>query len=200
MFTLILLAAFVQPEVPQPDGPKSSPQSSMAPDQGLAVINDKGILTITRLGHVDRKEVWLKAPAKKDSEKVHVKTTVTSVQLEVVELPAQVVQAYTVDGKAIEPAKLGEMLAKERTVLIALDGKKVDPFHLELYKEGTIILVTPANLWDRGHEKFGLPREYRGPNPYGYGFYYDPSPYQYHDDPSPYQYHLPPMKVMPPMP
>jgi hypothetical protein len=189
MFTLILLAALVQPDVPQPDAPKAAAQSSMALAQGLAVINDKGTLTITRVEAVmGAKEVWLKTPTKKESEKVQVKATVTSVQLTVVELPAHVVQAYTVDGKAIDAAKLGEMLAKERTVLITLDGKKADPFHLELYKEGTIILVTPANLWDRGNEKPGLPREYRGSNPYGYGSYDNPSPYP-----------APPMKVMPPM-
>jgi hypothetical protein len=194
MFTLILLAALVQPDVPQPDGPKSPVQSSTAPDQGLAVINDKGTLTITRLGYVESKEVWLKAPAKKDSEKVQVKTTVTSVQLEVVELPAHVVQAYTVDGKAIEAAKLGEMLAKDRTVLIALDGKKVEPFHLELYKEGTIVLVTPANLWDRGHGTYGLPGPQYLPDGRsgGYGSY----PYYY---PSTRYYDSPPEKVLPPM-
>jgi hypothetical protein len=167
----------------------------MAPDQGLAVINDKGALTITRLGYVERKEVWLKTPAKKDSEKVQVKTTVTSVQLEVVELPAHVVQAYTVDGKAIEAAKLGEMLAKERTVLIALDGKKVDSFHLELYKEGTIILVTPANLWDRGHGTYGLPGPQYGPDGRYDSYNYNPSSYYY-----PPTYPLPPRKVLPPMP
>lgn len=195
MFTLFLLAAFVQPDVPQPEGPRPGVQSSMALAQGLAVINDKGTLTITRVEAVmGTKEIWLKRPAKKDSEKVQVKATVTSVQLTVVELPAHVIQAYTVAGKAIDAAKLGEMLAKERTVLITLDGKKADPFHLELYKEDTIILVTPANLWDRGNGMFGLPgSEFRG-STYGpgngYGSYSGPP--QYKD--------LPPMKVMPPMP
>jgi hypothetical protein len=173
MFTLILLATLVQPNVLRPDAPKAGTQSSMALAQGLAVINDKGSLTITRVEAVmGTKEVWLKTAAKKDAEKVQVKATVTSVQLTVVELPAHVVQAYTVDGKAIEAAKLGEMLAKERTVLITLDGKKADPFHLELYKEGTIILVTPANLWDRGN---GFPGpQYQPDSRYDSPRYYEP--------------------------
>ena len=34
--------------------------------------------------------------------------------------------------------------------LVALDGKKVDPFHLQLYKDGTIVLVPPANTLNLG--------------------------------------------------
>ncbi len=156
MLYFVLLALLTQPgDAPPVPGPPSS--LGMAPEQGVAVIDDKGILTITRIergfGMMNAKEVWLKTPAKKESEKVEVKAKVTSVQLTVVELPANVVEAYTVDGKAIAPAKLADMLAKERTVLIALNGKKVEPFHLELYKEGTIVLVTPASLW---HTDFGV--------------------------------------------
>src|SRR5439155_20356652 len=55
------------------------------------------------------------------------------------------VEAYSVDGKAISAETLTTLLAKERTVLVAVDGKKLDPFYLQLYKEGTIILVPPAN-------------------------------------------------------
>jgi hypothetical protein len=98
--------------------------------------------------------------------------------LTIVELPAHVVQACTVDGKTIEAAKLGELLAKERAVLIALDGKRVDPFHLELYKEGTIVLVTPANLWNRGSGMLGFPG---GPGG-GYGSY---GTTPYYDSPPP---------------
>ena len=67
-------------------------------------------------------------------------------QLTVVEMPAKNVAAYTADGKPIPAPKLAELLAKDRTVLVAMDGKKVDPFQLQLYKEDTIILVPPANL------------------------------------------------------
>jgi uncharacterized protein (TIGR03000 family) len=163
MLYFVLLALLAQPG-DTPPVPGAPSDLGMAPEQGVAVIDDKGTLTITRIdrgfGMMNAKEVWLKTPAKKEGEKVEVKAKVTSVQLTVVELPTNVVEAYTVDGKAIARAKLADMLAKERTALIALNGKKVEPFHLELYKEGTIVLVTPANLWRPDFFAYPIP----GPN------------------------------------
>src|SRR5262249_62103595 len=66
------------------------------------------------------------------------------------ELPARNVEAYTADGRAINAEKLRTLLAKERTVLVAMDGKKLDPFHLQLYKDDTIVLVPPANTLNMG--------------------------------------------------
>ena len=73
------------------------------------------------------------------------------------ELPANCVDAYTVDGKSLTVEKLATLLEKERTVLVALDGKKIDPFLLELYKEGTIVLVPPANTMNMGYGGYGEP-------------------------------------------
>jgi hypothetical protein len=146
MYTVILLTALAQPQ-----GPSPHPQVGLPPLQGVARINAKGAIAIARVNSVtcsssgDR-EVWLQAPAKKPGEKVMVKAKITRVMVSVVDLPAHIVVAYTADGKPIEPAKLAEMLAQERTVLIAMDGKKVDPFQLQLHKEDTIVLVPPANL------------------------------------------------------
>jgi hypothetical protein len=66
------------------------------------------------------------------------------------ELPAEFVEAYTTDGRLIPAEKLATMLEKERTVLVAVDGKKVDPFFLQLYKEGTIVLIPPPNALNLG--------------------------------------------------
>ena len=71
------------------------------------------------------------------------------------ELPAKNVEAYTMEGRAIPTEKLAELLAKERNVLVALDGKKVDPFFLQIYKEGTILLVPPANTLGGAFNPFG---------------------------------------------
>ena len=160
MFTMILLAAFAQPDVQ----PLPNQTAGLPPDQAVASIDSKGVLSIAKVrpvcGHGMRDhEVWLKTPEKKPGEKVSVKAKVTQMMVTVVELPSHVVEAYTVDGKLIPPAKLTELLAKERTVLVAMDGKKVDPFHLQLYKQDTIVLVAPGNLWgvmDSGpHGEFG---------------------------------------------
>ena len=47
------------------------------------------------------------------------------------------------------------MLAKEKTVLVAMDGKKLDPFYTQLYKDDTIVLVPPANTLNAGGGAYG---------------------------------------------
>ena len=171
MISLVLLALLAPPDVP-PAAPQPPAGPGLAPEQAVAGIDDKGNLTLTRVEQsfpfMTAREVWLKAPAKKDTERVRVKAKVTALQLTVVELPARTVEAFTADGKAIPAAKLAEMLAKERTVLVARDGKKVDPFYLQLYKEGTIVLVPPAGLWGGG---YGPPPAYGYWGAGGYGGY-----------------------------
>jgi hypothetical protein len=53
-------------------------------------------------------------------------------------------QAYGVDGKKIETSSVAERLKKEIAVLVSADGQQVDPFHLQLIKEGTLVLVLPS--------------------------------------------------------
>src|SRR5262249_8888547 len=137
-------------------------EARAAPGQGLAVIDKRGTLAITRVspvcGHGRDGELWLPRPGQKPGEKGEIKATVSRLMLTVIEMPADVVEAFTVDGEAragltgIELAKLKELLAKERMVLVALDGRKVDPFYLQLYKEGTIVLVPPGNIGGLDHE------------------------------------------------
>jgi hypothetical protein len=52
-------------------------------------------------------------------------------------------QAFDTAGKAIDARTLAQLLKKETPVLFSADGRKVDPFHLQLVKEGTMILVSP---------------------------------------------------------
>jgi hypothetical protein len=94
------------------------------------------------------------APAAPEGEKApgkaKPKVKVTNLMVTMTEMPAKDVQAYTAEGREIPAEKLAELLAKERTVLVALDGKKVDPFHLKLYKDDTIVLVPPPNTMGGG--------------------------------------------------
>src|SRR5262245_22545487 len=99
MLNLLLCAALAQ----VPDGPMQSPSAGLPPLQGLAVIDAKGTLTIKRVSPVcgyglGDQELWLKAPEKKDGDKVQVKAKVTRLMVTVIELPANVVEAHTVDG------------------------------------------------------------------------------------------------------
>jgi hypothetical protein len=119
----------------------------------LAKIDGKGNLTITAVtcacyGPTSQEHTVNADP--KGKEKVPVKVKTSSVIVTTAELLARHVEAYSVDGKAISAETLATLLAKERTVLVAMDGKKVNAFYLQLYKEGTIILVPPANTLNLG--------------------------------------------------
>jgi hypothetical protein len=149
MYTLVVMAALAQP-VPQP----ADVPSGMPPQQAVASIDAKGKLTIV---HVScncygpaAQETTVDVPGKKDEKPAKVKVKVSTVTMTTTELPAKHVEAYTVGGERIDSEKLAKLLAKERTVLVVMDGKKADPFHLQLYKDDTIVLVPPANTWNMG--------------------------------------------------
>jgi hypothetical protein len=59
------------------------------------------------------------------------------------EYPAAQVEAYEAHGRPISGKKLAELLAKEVPVLVSADGQKVDAFHLQVIKRGTLVLVVP---------------------------------------------------------
>jgi hypothetical protein len=147
MISLVLLTALAQPA--------PAALGATQPVQVLARIDAKGNLTITSVTSLGSGTalpampppdvVPPKAPAKEP-----VKVKVTTVVVMTMELPAKAVEAYTTDGRTLPAEKLAELLAKDRPVLVATDGKKVDPFLLQLYKEGTILLVPPPNTINLG--------------------------------------------------
>ncbi len=139
MYTLLALTVLAQ----APDPAASSAQ----PAQVLARIDARGNLTMTSVSPIEPVAVGCYGfpPPLSVPGKAAVAVKVTRAVVITAELPAKSVTAYSVDGKAISAETLATLLAKDRTVLVALDGKKVDPFFLQLYKEGTIILVPPAN-------------------------------------------------------
>jgi hypothetical protein len=51
------------------------------------------------------------------------------------------VQAYQAFEGPVGRKKLAELLARETPVLVSADGKKVDPFHMQVIKRGTLVLV-----------------------------------------------------------
>lgn len=51
------------------------------------------------------------------------------------------VHGYGIDGKRIEVKSIAERLKREIPVLVSMDGKPVDPFYLQLIKEGALVLV-----------------------------------------------------------
>ena len=59
-------------------------------------------------------------------------------------LPAAAVRAFGTDGKRLPAAELRRLLRKEVTVLVSADGRKVDPFYLEVFRADTPVLVLPS--------------------------------------------------------
>jgi hypothetical protein len=57
---------------------------------------------------------------------------------------AREVEACGTDGKRIEAKALRERLRTPLPVLVSQDGRPVTSFHLHVIKEGTLILVPPA--------------------------------------------------------
>jgi hypothetical protein len=145
MYSLILLAVLAQP------APEPAAAGGVPPQQVLASIDARGNLTITQVACACPGELMgpFAVPALPEGEKApakaKAKVKVTNLMVTMTEMPAKEVQAFTAEGREIPAERLATLLAKERTVLVALDGKKVDPFHLQLYKEDTIVLVPPAN-------------------------------------------------------
>jgi hypothetical protein len=140
MHILLMAAALVQPA----DAP-----GGMPPEQVLASIDGKGKMTITYVACTCNGQATREHDVTARGEKGKVK--VTSVVVTTAELSAKLVEAYTVDGKRIAAEKLAEMLAKDRPVLASMDGKKIDPFLLTLYKDDTIVIVPPANTLGVGY-------------------------------------------------
>jgi hypothetical protein len=151
MSSLILFAVLAQ------GAPEPAAAGAMPPQQVLASIDARGNLTITQVScHCPGEHMAMVMPApvppggEKTPAKGKPRVKVTNLMVTMTEMPAKDVQAYTAEGREIPAEKLAEMLTKERTVLVALDGKKVDPFHLKLYKDDTIVLVPPPNTVGTG--------------------------------------------------
>lgn len=146
LFNLVLATALAQP------GLEPARVGATPPKPVRAHIDGKGTLKFAYVASTcpgaGSGEMTVPVPAAKGKEKGAAGATVrvTKLTMTLVEVSARHVTAFTADGRPVSPERLATLLAKERTVLLAVDGKKVDPFLLELYKEDTLVLVPPANI------------------------------------------------------
>jgi RNA polymerase sigma factor (sigma-70 family) len=53
------------------------------------------------------------------------------------------IRVYDTAGKRVDSKVLAKLIPKEIPALASVNGKKVDPLHLRLIKEGTLVLVLP---------------------------------------------------------
>jgi RNA polymerase sigma factor (sigma-70 family) len=115
-----------------PDGP--------APVHALVQLND-GRLTVWRRT-ISYKPVTRNLPDRAG--------TVTSYEqinaLLATDYAVEEVKVCDTRGQVIAQKKLPALLKGEMYVLVSADGKPVDPLHLRLVKEGTLVFMLPASL------------------------------------------------------
>jgi RNA polymerase sigma factor (sigma-70 family) len=116
---------------------------SMPPVTGLAVIDKEGRLRLQELETVYVPVAQPTQGGARGSDDTAAFVGRAAVKLTHVLDPAKT-SVYAMDGKRIDPEKLPDLLRKETPVLISTDGKMVHPFHLQLIKEGTLIVVKPV--------------------------------------------------------
>jgi hypothetical protein len=141
----LLLAFAGLGAAPVPEKAVPGKPDALAPVLASAEVGKDGALAVERLVH--RFET---VPVQEEvvvGGKKEVRTAyVTQQRLQIITEKYELkdVKAFDTEGKPIETAKLAELFQKSTPVLVSLDGKKVDPYYLQLFKEGTVTLVLPS--------------------------------------------------------
>jgi hypothetical protein len=143
MYHAVLVAALGAAATPAAD-PVARPNGP-AP-QMIAVKYDKeGALTahFNRLSYKPETRVAKQVADGKEVEVAY--TTYVPVYVtEAIRYPAKDLKVFGLDGLPIDADKLPKLLAKETMVLISHDGRPVDSFYTQFFKEGTLVIVPPA--------------------------------------------------------
>jgi hypothetical protein len=137
----------------------------MPPVTGLASLDAKGRLILRVRGSVYNP---VTSVVERDGGRVETTSYVRVGTTQQWLLDPQKVEAYDLDGERVSPEALTEALAqeavvlgglkreghlrpprtetlaRETAVLVSMDGHKVDPYHLQLIKKGTLIFVLPV--------------------------------------------------------
>jgi hypothetical protein len=135
----LMVAASVRPEndkIQLPKGPQ--------PLQVVAQMDREGNIMIRQTVPEYRTETRERVVNKDGRPVKEMYTVTTMVHVPIVrKVAAKAIPVYTADGKKVDPKALPKLLKKETAVLLSLDGRMVDPFYLQILKEGTLILVPP---------------------------------------------------------
>jgi hypothetical protein len=119
--------------------------TSPAPNHATARINKDGSLVLREGVFQTTYEYKEENLESKDGRVVRrrIQVPVTTMREVTRNIAAKDIQAYTTEGKKLDPRDLANFLKKDTPVLVSADGKKVDPYYLQVIKEGTIVLVVP---------------------------------------------------------
>ncbi len=119
--------------------PKGRLPLGPAPELALVLLGKDGRLTVWRLATSYR---TIEKPGDRDRPPAMVYKPVTRL-VEASFAPSEV-KVYDTAGTVVGAKKLRGLLKGEALALIAADGQPVDPLHLRLVKEGTLVFVLPA--------------------------------------------------------
>jgi hypothetical protein len=142
MLCALILASATAAPAPAEEAPK--PPDGPPPTQVIASMTKEGEFEITQPvlvpeTHQEERTVTVNGQA--------VKQVVSVVDYKTVQVTRRVsaegVKVTTAAGKDVDAKELPERLRKPTIVLLAADGKKVDPFYLKIVKSDTLVIVTP---------------------------------------------------------
>jgi hypothetical protein len=138
----VTLAAVVA--APAPPEEPVKPAEGPPPTQVIARMTGSGELEITQSvlvpgKHQEERTVIVNGQAVKQV----VSATDYRTEQRTRRLSAEGVKITTAAGKEVDIKELSEKLSKPTIVLLAADGKKVDPFYLKIIKGDTLVIVAP---------------------------------------------------------
>jgi hypothetical protein len=148
-FLAALLAAVPVPEVAAPKGPP--------PVVVLVTVQPDGTPVIPRTvtEHVPVTEEYTVKVG--DRVEKRTRTAYTPAQKEFhIAVEGKELQVFGTDGKKVEAGDLRKLVRGPTPALASADGKPVDPFYLKMFREGTLVLVSP-DLASRLAPPTGLP-------------------------------------------
>lgn len=131
-------------ELPPPKKNAAGP-AGMPPSLASASVDAKGMIHIQESsGGTEPMDMDIEVENDGVKEKVKITVKNTYFSMNKRSLEAKWVKAHDVSGKDIDAKALTTKLNKHMNVLVSVDSKKVDPYYLQLYKEGTIVLMPPS--------------------------------------------------------
>jgi hypothetical protein len=129
---------------PAPTEEAIKPPEGPPPAQVIASMTKEGELEITQPvlvpeTHQEERTVNVNGQAVKQVVEVTGFKTVQVTR----RVSAEGVKVTTAAGKEVDAKELPDKLRKPTIVLMAADGKKVDPFYLKIVKSETLVIVAP---------------------------------------------------------
>jgi RNA polymerase sigma factor (sigma-70 family) len=124
--------------LPKNDTVRLPPFTSAAPVQAIVSLQDGKLVVLTATGYY-----MPKTTKRADGQKVTsyvVKEKVVTTEYELTD-----VKLRDMKGKPIDVKQLPKLLDNEMVALIAKDGVEVDPLHLRLIKDGTLLFLLPPD-------------------------------------------------------